>query len=181
MTDIKKLVADYNEAKKAFEVVLKDKSKEVFAQFFIDNPEFRTIEWKQYTPSFNDGDPCRFTRGEVYYTLQPEFYGEEQRETIENDEYSVGDLEDYDPLHVPSNWDRDYAKRSDWMRTIVEEYDALSDDDKANRERLQGIYQDFAKLIDSIPDDVAETMFGNGTSIRLSKDGIKIEEYCHDY
>lgn len=181
MTDIKKLINDYNDAKKVLETTIKDKSKEVFAQFFIDNPEFRTIEWRQYTPSFNDGDPCEFTRGEVYYTLQPEFYSEEQRETIENNDYSIGDLEEIDPLRVPSEWDRDYAKRSDWMRKVVDEFDALPDDQKANFERLQQIYQDFMSVIQSIPDDVVESMYGNGAAIRLSKDGVQIKEYYHDY
>lgn len=31
-------------------------------------PEGFALAWTQYTPGFNDGEPCRFTLGEVYLT-----------------------------------------------------------------------------------------------------------------
>ncbi len=35
--------------------------KEVLREFFAKFPEARAIRWRQYTPYFNDGDPCNFS------------------------------------------------------------------------------------------------------------------------
>lgn len=34
--------------------------KEVFFEFFQNNPEIESLSWQQYTDYFNDGDPCNF-------------------------------------------------------------------------------------------------------------------------
>lgn len=36
--------------------VFKDSCKSLFEQ----NPEIKSFEWRQYTPGWNDGDPCTF-------------------------------------------------------------------------------------------------------------------------
>lgn len=35
-----------------------------FKAFFTKYPNIDAIRWEQYTPSFNDGDPCEFSRHE---------------------------------------------------------------------------------------------------------------------
>lgn len=35
--------------------------KGLFDEVFEKHPNFRAIGWKQYVPSFNDGEPCEFT------------------------------------------------------------------------------------------------------------------------
>ena len=35
----------------------------------LDFPEVGGVKWYQYTPYFNDGDPCEFSTGEVYLLL----------------------------------------------------------------------------------------------------------------
>lgn len=44
----------------------KDALREEFAAFFAANPNVTAIRWRQYTPHFNDGDPCVFRLGEFY-------------------------------------------------------------------------------------------------------------------
>lgn len=61
--EIKKLQADLTvKNKEYFEVAAKD----VFEQY----PKLESFGWTQYTPHFNDGDPCRFRvnayPGEMY-------------------------------------------------------------------------------------------------------------------
>lgn len=34
--------------------------KELFLAFFDESPEVKAIKWTQYTPHFNDGEPCTF-------------------------------------------------------------------------------------------------------------------------
>lgn len=39
---------------------------ELFAPMFEKFPQIVAVGWHQYTPSFNDGDPCVFLMGEFY-------------------------------------------------------------------------------------------------------------------
>lgn len=37
--------------------------------FLEANPEIEALRWTQYTPYFNDGEPCEFGVGDLYYKL----------------------------------------------------------------------------------------------------------------
>ena len=37
-----------------------------FEKLFAEYPGLHRIHWTQYTPSFNDGDPCYFSLGEIW-------------------------------------------------------------------------------------------------------------------
>ena len=39
--------------------------RELFRTVFDAHPEIAAFRWRQYTPYFNDGEPCRFGRYEV--------------------------------------------------------------------------------------------------------------------
>lgn len=39
---------------------MEEKFKAEVKKFFLDNPEVELITWRQYIPSWNDGDPCYF-------------------------------------------------------------------------------------------------------------------------
>jgi hypothetical protein len=61
----------YSEAKgqaAAAREVMKDTLKEALAEglaaFFAEHPDEKAVAWTQYTPSFNDGDPCTFQLNE---------------------------------------------------------------------------------------------------------------------
>ena len=62
------------EMKRAYEETLKKEGKrilgEAFKKFFSELPIVTAIEWTQYTPYFNDGDPCVFSVGEFRYRFQ---------------------------------------------------------------------------------------------------------------
>lgn len=36
-------------------------------QFLKDNPEVKSVAWSQYTPYFNDGEPCVFRIQGIYF------------------------------------------------------------------------------------------------------------------
>lgn len=59
MAETKKLIAD--SATSAF--------KEAFKDFFERHPECLAVRWRQYTPYFSDGDPCRFSVHDYYVRL----------------------------------------------------------------------------------------------------------------
>jgi|ERR1044072_1039248 hypothetical protein len=61
------LVKRYEETMKAVKEARKEAQKvaakainEGFADIFAAHPNVNTLAWPQYTPYFNDGDPCEF-------------------------------------------------------------------------------------------------------------------------
>jgi hypothetical protein len=55
-----------NELKKKIEAVGKDALSKAFTRFFEANPKVEAIRWRQYTPYFNDGEPCEFSVDDLY-------------------------------------------------------------------------------------------------------------------
>ena len=79
-------------AKKAeLEELLKTHGKEMlitlFGEFFSAAPEVKTVVWEQYTPYFNDGDPC------VFRVYDPSF-SSKLPEEIKGDMNEYGNSED---------------------------------------------------------------------------------------
>lgn len=48
---------------------------------FAEYPEVVAVRWRQYTPSFNDGDPCTFTCHAAYCELSFRDKGDPEEET----------------------------------------------------------------------------------------------------
>lgn len=68
---LKALTEEFDKIQKEFKTKGSNLFKEELKQFFIDNPRIKRIEWKQYTPYFNDGDTCEFL------LYEPTFFNEE--------------------------------------------------------------------------------------------------------
>lgn len=82
---------------------LQAKAKEVVApalkEFMEKNPKFTAICWAQYTPYFNDGDPCTFRMGEVAFTAGEDTddgpYGEGWHDSTYGEPEAPFDAADY--------------------------------------------------------------------------------------
>lgn len=68
---------DYLDAQKQVENTKKDaiqKAKKWFDEgskvFFENNPGLKSFSWPQYTPYFNDGDPCVFRASTNTYSIR---------------------------------------------------------------------------------------------------------------
>lgn len=81
--------------------------KEGTDALFEAHPTLHSISWTQYTPYFNDGDPCEFSSNANYATLNNE----------------EGEFEDADGYAV------NYAPPSAEARAAVEEFLGVFDDD----------------------------------------------------
>jgi hypothetical protein len=66
MEEISEKVKELEELKVEFEKRSKELIKASIDIFFENNPLAEAVVWKQYTPSFNDGDPCTLNVGEVF-------------------------------------------------------------------------------------------------------------------
>lgn len=60
MTELSDRVSELKDITKAMDMRLRGYLKEIFTIFFNENPKIASVQWKQYTPGFNDGDPCLF-------------------------------------------------------------------------------------------------------------------------
>ncbi len=73
MVDYAAVVEKYQAAKKVYEEALAEAGKlgakvvvAVLQPIFDANPTLEAVRWTQYTPYFNDGEPCVFGVNEPY-------------------------------------------------------------------------------------------------------------------
>lgn len=125
-------------------------------RYFFEETGVQAVIWNQYTPSFNDGDPCTFTLGEPVFvtknfSLDPDFLNEENEEV---ELMSASEYEDdfYGP--VPIGY---YGKRENHELTSVCDL--------------------FHKLL-SANEDMLERLYGEyGKTVYLTKDKVETAEY----
>ncbi len=151
--------------KKAYDEKLanegEDALKEAFKELFDKHPRLESVTWVQYTPYFNDGDPCYFSVHDFDASIsepeETEGPGDEDEEEDENDE------EDEDL------YDDDYS--------YGERLSALS---RSSDPELQKLAEAVSELNGDIPDDVLESVFGDHCKVTATRDGFEIHEYSHD-
>lgn len=91
---IQEMVTAYNKLKEEMVEEGKKVLKDSFKDFFADNPKIEVFTWTQYTPHFNDGDPCYFRVGDIWpLTKQGKTDWEEEGGGYA-EEYSVGTYAD---------------------------------------------------------------------------------------
>lgn len=68
LEELKQKIEDTNrEIRDNAKTALEGSFKEIFEEY----PELHGFRWTQYTPSFNDGDPCEFTVGDIDVLVEP--------------------------------------------------------------------------------------------------------------
>lgn len=120
-------------------------------EFFENNPDIKSIVWTQYTPYFNDGEPCVFNVNDPTYsnsidgedvTPWGEYLGEEE-----------------------GIW----AHQGTWGV------------DKTNQAHLIEAMENFSKVICSTAmEDVMIAMFGDHVKVVCTPDGFDVIDYDHD-
>jgi hypothetical protein len=68
MTKISDIVEELNLELENHKNTLKHLFEKAANTFFENHPEANTIYWTQWVPVFNDGDPCSFTLGEIWFS-----------------------------------------------------------------------------------------------------------------
>lgn len=144
---------DLKEFKKVKEKFMKDAQGVVakeFKEFFKQFPDVDAIRWEQYAPSFNDGDPCEFSRHEFSVRVIQKDKDKSEigtaelilaTETDEDDFYEGYDINDKTPLG----------------KAISELEDTFS-----------GV------------DDVFREAFGESAKVVATRKGFKVEDCYHD-
>jgi hypothetical protein len=128
-------------------------------------PGVEAVRWEQYTPYFNDGDPCVFGIGEVRVKVA----GHE-----EGGDYDDGFLSSYDTY----TYERNEDGQIDWgnnPKQIPLEFAGISANDlKAAIIRAE------KKAFNGQHNVLLAREFGDHAQVTATKDGFNVEYYEHD-
>lgn len=151
-------VEQFNEQKTALAVMLREQFKDLFTDFFQNWKCITHVGWIQYTPYFNDGDACVFSRHDMgFKTIW------HQDDDEDNEDGWISD---------PKIW----RNRVAWDETDGCEENLSTLD-------LQSLESDLIELSDNlnrIDDQIYLDIFGDSAKVIVSREKIEIEEYDHD-
>jgi hypothetical protein len=133
----------------------------------LDDPFFIDFGWRQYTPYFNDGDPCVFGANGFWVRTAND---------IEASDATTEDDDDDDP-----NEDT-YGVTYGQHPTLGEE-DGWGESARyvGDREAQWRVARALAEAIESEEfDQVLVSLFGDHCQVKVSRAGITVDEYSHD-
>jgi hypothetical protein len=178
MSKLQALADKLNEAKSAMKRDGEEALKEAFSEFFSKHPEASAIVWCQYTPYFNDGDPCEFRVNEAELKVDADKMAVDVAKFFKEDEgddenYHHGDGCAVNALEMVSStkysFYDDYRKERDVIqRNLTRSEQSLVDDFTA-----------LAKQLDSL-DDMLQTVLGDHILVTVTPEGIETSDYEHD-
>lgn len=157
------LIENYNKAKSSFLKEGQQALKEFFHDFLSDTPEVEKIVWTQYTPYFNDGEPCVFCINKFELKPNWELLSLRDKQSLLEGSYTES-YEEYDSYH--------YGEAS-LLRILYQDKSCFSDE---NKNKLRYFSDEFNK----IPKDIFLDMFGDHCQVTVNRDGITVEEFDHD-
>lgn len=187
MTDVNTLT-ELVEKKREIEKVLRKEAGEVFAQtakeIFEKYPIVGEFGWKQYTPSFNDGDPCVFTKSDPYIITSADLESVEDLEELRCDDGSDEFLTFGDNKY--KLFKQLYHRKKDkYVTGELNKYSNAESYELVENPEYDPTYGEpyaaIKQLTDLIDDQTAESVFGNHISVQATKDGVEIEEYDCGY
>lgn len=160
-----KLLADQAELKRKFQEQAQEMFKGITKEFFDKNPGIQAIIWTQYTPYFNDGEPCEFRVGDPTFTNSPNGEDVSPWGEYEGEDESVWACEN---IAYVLNSDREY-------------YKAKADLIKAAGEINVDSCSAFSRILcSSEMEDVFLSMFGDHAKVVATRDGFDVDDYVHD-
>lgn len=130
-------------------------------------PEVEALRWYQYTPYFNDGDPCVFSVGGAYW----KFTGEAEEEDYSDygDGFTSGGYgEIWDRVVGEHEWE---GKHPDRVRKMVS---------SPNPELFAAAHAANAAIEAGHHDDYLLELFGDHAIVTATREKIEIEFYEHD-
>lgn len=136
-------------------------------QAVLNDPNIIEFGWSQYTPYFNDGDPCVFSANGIWVRTKADVTPDDEDFYSTNESYALDSGESV--LSNVKQWDSTARAHvtvkglSPWIYAAYDKADAL---DTA----VQG----------GAFDDVLQEAFGDHAEVTVAKDKITVERYSHD-
>lgn len=178
--NVKQVVAEYGIAKAEFEEKMKNAFNDIFKTFFEQYPEIKAVGWNQYTPYFNDGEPCEFSVGEVFGVAE-NARNEDDEELDLNNIYSAYDLEEMKfPYNgKPSPYTYEYRHKYLSYEKDIRAYEKAIAENPRYEEVCNG-WKELKSVLNSIPEDIYRNAFNDHVFVLATKNGIDVREYDHD-
>ena len=170
--------------KEAAKGMMKDGTAAIFAEY---GDLIHSFGWTQYTPYFNDGDPCEFSMGELSIIGKQDLRDALEEEGIDPD----GELDEWEVREIYSNNDWNYegsksfsTYRGKVAKTITE----YTDDYRNSKEVPNPDYDDrYAEarqaceaVYNALDNDTARELFGDHVQVVITAGGVEVDEYEHD-
>lgn len=145
----------------------------VLADEYIDS-----FGWTQYTPYFNDGEPCVFSVGDVWFRTLDDVKGKsgdgDDEDYDDEDDYTFGIGYSAHPSLGKQDWEWDNARDWDNRRKVYGPYEG----------NHQATYMACAALSDAVDsgafEDVLLEAFGDHARVTVKASGITVDSYSHD-
>lgn len=142
---------ELDKLRKEYTVTFRNEFHGIIKAFFEDVPEIQAVVWSQYTPYFNDGDPCTFSVYDRYYVTKN------------------FDIE---------NRDRPYNYEDDEEYGTIQTYSWSEKPDIVSQETFDKIKK-FDSIIEE-NEDLLEELYGDHCAVYLTKETVVVDEYVHD-
>ena len=172
MTSIKEkfdnMIAEQKKIKMQFQDDGTKLIREAFKEFFDVNPGITAVIWSQYTPYFNDGEPCVFRRQDPSFTNASE---DEMKNVTTWGEY---DGEDKSVWACEGSISRVLSGHHEWHKELAEQILNAGGVDVASCEVIENVFAS------SEMEDIFETLFGDHVKVTATRKGFDIDEYDHD-
>jgi len=163
MSNIEALITEYEHTKKEFTNKMTVAFNKMFVQFFNENPAVKCVVWTQYTPYFNDGEPCTFSVGDKYASTSE----------YDHDTRYAEEMEGIIITYKPSPYYLENYNTNDHCRSVVDQW---NESDKELGESTRK----FIDILNKVPDEIYEDMFGDHMTVIATIDGFDTVEYEHD-
>lgn len=182
---VETIVDEFNAAQKAFKDKMKGSFEDIFKEYFAICPEVDGVGWTQWSPYFNDGEPCTFRRHDIYAVKLDGSLNEDDEEF----ELRPGDLEEYPwdynkpSGYVYDSWTKYLAmepeqqKRHSYYASYgvqIARYEEARKD--PNFDRIAETTARLMEVLEKIPEDIYESTFGDGVAVLFTKNGMQIDE-----
>ena len=151
----------------------------------INYPEVRAIGWNQYTPYFNDGEPCVFRTGEPIISLHgitadeatEDYTDLTEPDEEENDRYWVTTWDEGFKRLIGNDrkkWEGDWPDRT-WSYEVAIE-------DQPNPDLFKAFKALEEAMESGACDDAFLALFGDHANVVVDKENSKVvvEYYEHD-
>lgn len=153
--------------KKEATATLRDTIKLAADAIFEKHPQVKQIYWSQWPPYFNDGDACIFRINEVYFL-----------DTEEHRNKHPEDLDEYDEVPVEGETDWQGRQRYTYKLAVSHTWPRADGTDKDKA--INASLKDFESLLNK-HEEFLQYVFGEHAKIRITRDGVSVEEYYdHD-
>jgi hypothetical protein len=151
---IQQVVDKANALKAEMKTIGVESFKEMLTGIFSRHPTLMSLRWSQYTPHFNDGDPCTFNVNDIEAefiagTLLAKKFDKSKDWPTEDESAQEGEF------YVSWNFSKQHADLSKEIGEIGNVFSTV--------------------------EDLMLTVFGDGVQVTVTRDGeIEIEDYDHD-